>query len=399
MKILVLNCGSSSLKYQLIDMENEKVMASGKYERIGEKEAFLTHKVKGQKIKIESPAYNHSEAIDFVLKQLIEPKYKVIDSLDEIDSIGHRIVQGAERFKHSEIVDENVLNDVAKCGELAPLHNPAAVLGIKACQKAMPKKPNVVVFDTAFHQTIEKDKFIYPIPYEYYEKYGIRKYGAHGTSHMYVSKRLAQIENKPIEDMKIVTCHLGQGSSICAIKNGKSVDTSMGLTPTAGVPMVTRSGDLDPSVVTYIMRKENLSPEEMQNILNNKSGLLGISGLAPDFREIEEEARLNNNEKAKMAIECFNYSVASFIVKYGVAMDGIDYIVFTGGIGENQVTIREAICKKLEFLGVKIDEKINNIRGEEMLISKPDSKIKVYVIPTNEELMIARETKNLVEKK
>ena len=329
MKILVLNCGSSSLKYQLINMENEEVLASGKYERIGEKEAFITHKAKGEKIKIDNPAYNHIEAIGFTLKQLTDTEYKVIDSLEEIDAIGHRIVHGGEIFKDSAVVTEKVIEEIEECGELAPLHNPAAVSGIRACQKVMPGKPMVVVFDTAFHQTISKQRYIYPIPYNYYKKYKIRKYGAHGTSHLYVSHRLAEIENKPIEDMKIVTCHLGQGSSICAIEGGKSVDTSMGLTPLGGIPMVTRSGDLDPSVLLYIMKKEKLSAQEMEDILNKKSGVAGISGLAPDFRVIEQAAN-DGDEKAQIAMENFKYSVASFIAKYAVAMNGIDSIIFTG---------------------------------------------------------------------
>ena len=287
MKILVLNCGSSSLKYQLINMETEEVMASGKYERIGEKEAFITHKVNGKKYEIKNPAYNHSEAIDFTLKQFTNPEYKVIDSLDEINAIGHRLVHGGEKIAESVVIDDNVVKVLEEYTDLAPLHNPACILGIKACQEVMPGKPMVGVFDTAFHQTMEKDKYIFPIPYEYYKKYGIRKYGFHGTSYMYVSQRLAEIENIPLEGTKIVTCHLGQGSSICAIKDGKSVDTSMGLTPLGGLPMVTRSGDLDPSVVTYIMKKENLTPAQMEDLLNKKSGLSGMSGLVPDFREIE----------------------------------------------------------------------------------------------------------------
>lgn len=395
MKILVLNCGSSSLKYQLINMETEEVMASGKYERIGESEAFITHKVNGQKIEIKNPAYNHSEAIDFTLKQLTNPEYKVIDSLDEINAIGHRLVHGGEKISESVIIDDKVVDVLKEYTDLAPLHNPACILGIEACREVMPGKPMVGVFDTAFHQTMPKDKFIYPIPYEYYKKYGVRKYGFHGTSHMFVSQRLAEIENKPIEDIKIVTCHLGQGSSICAIKGGKSIDTSMGLTPLGGLPMVTRSGDLDPSVITYIMKKENLEPSQMEDILNKKSGLSGMSDLEPDFRVIENKSN-EDDEAAKMAVENFNYSIASYVAKYAVVMNGIDYIVFTGGIGENQINIRKGICEKLAFMGVNLDVDANDMRGEEKVISKPDSKIKVYVIPTNEELMIAKETLRLV---
>ena len=397
MKILVLNCGSSSLKYQLINMETEEVMASGKYERIGEKEAFITHKVNGQKIVIEHTAMNHEEAVDFTLKQLVNPEYKVIDSLDEINAIGHRLVHGGEKISESVVIDDNVINVLKECIDLAPLHNPAGIIGIEACKKVMPGKPMVGVFDTAFHQTMPKERYLYPINYEYYEKYGIRKYGFHGTSHMYVSNRLAEIENKDIKDMKIVTCHLGQGSSICAVEGGKSVDTSMGLTPLAGIPMVTRSGDLDPSVVTFLMKKENLTPEEIENKLNKESGVQGMSGLAPDFREIEAES-VNGNERADIAMKSFKYAVASFIAKYAVAMNGVDAIVFTGGVGENQIKIREGICNQLTFMGVEIDPEKNNIRSEEKLVSKDSSKVKVYVIPTNEELMIAKETERLIKK-
>ena len=396
MKILVLNCGSSSLKYQLINMETEEVLASGKYERIGEKEAFITHKVNGQKIKIDNPAYNHTEAIEFTLKQLTNPEYKVIDSLDEIEAIGHRLVHGGEKISESVVIDENVENVLKEYSDLAPLHNPACILGIEACKNVMPGKPMVGVFDTAFHQSIPKERYIYPIPYEYYEKYGIRKYGFHGTSHMFVSQRLAEIEGKDLKDLKIVTCHLGQGSSICAVQGGKSVDTRMGLTPLGGIPMVTRSGDLDPSILLYLMKKEKLSPEQMENILNKESGVSGISGLAPDFRVIEQES-YNDNETAKIAMESFKYAIASYIAKYAVAMNGVDYIVFTGGVGENQINIRKGICEQLRFMGVEIDEEANNMRGEEKVISKPSSKVKVYVIPTNEELMIAKETERLVK--
>ena len=395
MKILVLNCGSSSLKYQLINMENEEVLASGKYERIGEDEAFITHKVNGQKIEIKHPAKTHEEAVDFTLKQLINPEYKVIDSLDEISAIGHRLVHGGEKINKSVVITDEVVEVLKECIDLAPLHNPAGIIGIEACKKVMPGKPMVGVFDTAFHQTMPKERYIYPIPYEYYKKYGIRKYGFHGTSHMYVSQRLAEIVKKDIKDLKIVTCHLGQGSSICAVEGGKSVDTSMGLTPLAGIPMVTRSGDMDPSVVTFLMKKEGWTAEETENVLNKKSGVQGISGLAPDFREIEA-ASYGENERAAIAIEKFKYEIASYIAKYAVAMNGIDYIVFTGGVGENQINIRKGICEKLEFMGVKIDVEANNVRGEEKEISAPDSKIKVYLVPTNEELMIAKETARLV---
>jgi len=396
MKILVLNCGSSSLKYQLINMENEEVIASGKYERIGEKEAFITHKACGKKVTIEHEAYDHTEAIDFTLKQLTNPEYKVVDSLDEINAIGHRLLNGGEKINQSVIIDDSVVEVLRECTDLAPLHNPAGIMGIEACKKVMPGKPMVGVFDTSFHTTIPKEHYIYPIPYEFYKKYGIRKYGAHGTSHMYVSQRLAEIENKDITTIKTVTCHLGQGASICAVDGGKSIDTSMGLTPLGGIPMVTRSGDLDPSVVTYLMKKENLSADEIEKILNKESGLQAISGLAPDFREIEL-ASYEKGSMAETAIKSFTYAIAGYIAKYAVAMRGIDYLVFTGGIGENQINIRKWVCEQLEFMGILLDEDANNMRGEEKLISKPESKVKIFVIPTNEELMIAKETERLVK--
>ena len=397
MKILVINCGSSSLKYQLIDMSDEHVMAKGNYERIGEQEAFLTHKVNGNATVIKKAAMDHTEALETVLAQFTNPEYKVIDSLEEIDAVGHRIVHGGELFDKSVLIDEEVISKIDKCAALAPLHNPAAILGIRACQKAMPGVPMSAVFDTAFHQTMPAENYIYPIPYEFYEKYRIRKYGAHGTSHQFVANIAAKLENKPIEDLKIVTCHLGQGASITAVDGGKSIDTSMGLSPLGGIPMVTRSGDLDPSVVTDIMEKENLSPKEANTLLNKKSGLYGITGLDPDFRQIELASYEEDKPKAHIAIELFTKSIAQFIAKYAVSMKGIDVVVFTGGIGENQINIRKKICKNLEFMGLIIDEDKNNVRGEEVLITKPESKIKAYIIPTNEELVIARDTKNLIK--
>ena len=398
MKILVINCGSSSLKYQLIDMSDEHVMAKGNYERIGEQEAFLTHKVNGNATVIKKAAMDHTEALETVLAQFTNPEYKVIDSLEEIDAVGHRIVHGGEIFDKSVMIDEDVIEKIDECSALAPLHNPAAILGIRACQKEMPGVPMAAVFDTAFHQTMPKENYIYPIPYEFYEKYRIRKYGAHGTSHQYVSKLAAKLENKPIEDLKIVTCHLGQGASITAVDGGKSIDTSMGLSPLGGIPMVTRSGDLDPSVVTDIMEKENLSAKEVNTLLNKKSGLYGITGLDPDFRQIELASYEEDKPKAHIAIELFTKSISQFIAKYAVSMKGLDVVVFTGGIGENQINIRKKICKNLEFMGLIIDEEKNDVRGEEILITKPESKIRAYIIPTNEELVIARDTKQIVEK-
>jgi acetate kinase len=379
-------------------METNEVMASGKYERIGEKESFITHKACGKKVTIEHTAINHTEAIEFTLKQFTNPEYKVIDSLDEVSAIGHRLVHGGEKISSSVLIDDKVIEVLKECTDLAPLHNPAGIMGIEACKKVMPGKPMVGVFDTAFHQTMPKDKYLYPVPYEYYEKYGIRKYGFHGTSHMYVSQRLAEIVGKDIKNLKIVTCHLGQGSSVCAIQNGKSIDTSMGLTPLGGLPMVTRSGDLDPSVVTFIMKKEGMTAEEADTMLNKKSGLSAVSGMVPDFREIELASYDENNERAQIAINQFTYTIASYVAKYAVAMGGIDYVIFTGGVGENQINIRKTICQKLEFMGLELDEKANDTRGEEKMISTEDSKIKVYVVPTNEELMIAKETERIVNK-
>ena len=395
MKILVLNCGSSSLKYQLIDMETEEVIASGKYERIGEQESFITHKACGQKKTINHVALDHSEAINFTLKQFTDPEYKVIDSLDEISAVGHRLLHGGEKITETVVIDEDVIKVLEECSDLGPLHNPPQIKGIRVIQKEMPGKVNVGVFDTAFHQTIAKEKYIYPIPYKYYEKYGIRKYGFHGTSHMYVSIRLAELMNADRRDLKVVTCHLGQGSSICAVDGGKSIDTSMGLTPLGGIPMVTRSGELDPSVVTYLMKKENMRADEVENMLNKKSGLIGVSGMAPDFREIEL-ASYGDNEMAEIAMKMFTYSIAGYVAKYAVAMGGIDAVVFTGGVGENQINVRKNICKQLEFMGIEIDEDKNNCRGEEKEISKDSSKVKIWVVPTNEELMIAKETVRMI---
>ena len=395
MKVLVLNCGSSSLKYQLIDMDTENVIASGKYERIGEQESFITHSACGQKKTINHVALDHSEAINFTLKQFTNPEYKVIDSLEEISAVGHRLLHGGEKISETVIIDDKVIEVLEECCDLGPLHNPPQIKGIQVIQNEMPNVPNVGVFDTAFHQTISEEKYIYPIPYEYYRKYGVRKYGFHGTSHMYVSRRYAELINKDIKELKIVTCHLGQGSSICAVDGGKSTDTSMGLTPLGGIPMVTRSGDLDPSVVTYLMKKENLTADEVENILNKKSGLVGISGMAPDFREIEE-ASYGANERAATAMKMFTYSIASYIAKYAVTMGGIDAVVFTGGVGENQINVRKNICKQLEFMGIEIDEEKNNMRGEEKEISKDSSKVKIWVVPTNEELMIAKETVRMI---
>ena len=396
MKILVLNSGSSSLKYQVIDTETGEMLVKGYYERIGQIGAFLTHKVNGEKHQFEHPAKNHEKAIQFVMKRLTSDHYGVFKSLDELDAIGHRVVHGGEQFKDAVLITDEVIQEIKENAMLAPLHNPAAILGIEACQKVVPNKPMVAVFDTAFHQTISKEKYIYPIPYEYYEKYHVRKYGFHGTSHQYVANRVAEILRKDIKELKIVNCHLGQGASICAIKNGESVETSMGLTPLGGIPMGTRSGDLDPSVVTYLMKKEELDADEVEEVLNRESGVYGISMVSVDFRDIEAEA-LAGGKHAKLALDAYHYSIAGYIAKCAVAMGGIDVLTFTAGVGEKSPYSRSEICKQLGIFGVEISGKANLVKGEEAEISSPNSKVKVFVIPTNEELMIARETAELVK--
>ena len=393
MKILVLNAGSSSLKYQLIDMKDKTVLAKGNFERIGEKESFLTHKVNDTKTVINEYVTTHTQALNIVLREITNPKHNTLSSLTQIDGVGHRIVHGGEIFKGSALIDDETIKNIEKCAAFAPLHNPAAVQGILACKELMPNIPMVAVFDTAFHQTMPKESYMYPIPYRYYKEYGIRKYGAHGTSHQYVANEAARLIEKEIESLKIVTCHLGQGASITAIKEGSSIDTSMGLTPLGGIPMVTRSGDLDPSVVTYMMEKEGLSPKEMENILNKKSGLSGICELAPDFRQIESLA--NSNEEARLVIDIFCQKVAEYILRYAAKMKGLDVIVFTGGIGENQTSVRKQICDYLQFIGVNIDDKANDVKGVVAKISS-DSTIDVYVIPTDEEMVIATDTMKLI---
>ena len=392
MKVLVLNSGSSSLKYQVIDMETEKTLVKGNFERIGQPKSFVTHKVNGQKHIFEREARNHEEAIEFVLDRLTNEHYGVLKSLDELAGIGHRVVHGGEKFSSPVLINDDVIEEIRKCSDLAPLHNPAAVLGMEACKKVVPNMKMVAVFDTAFHQTLPKERYIYPIPYEYYEKYGVRKYGFHGTSHQYVAERVAHLLNKDVKDLKIVNCHLGQGASVCAIQNGKSVETSMGLTPLGGVVMGTRSGDLDPSVVTYMMNKENLAPEEIESILNKEAGAYGISRVSMDFRDIEAEAA-SGGHHAKLALKIFHNTVTAYIVKCIVAMGGIDVLTFTAGVGEKGQDSREAICDDLKIFGIELDkEKNQKIKGLEAKISNENSNVLVYVVPTNEELMIAKET-------
>ena len=397
MKILVLNTGSSSLKYQVIDMEKEETLAKGNFERIGQVNSFLTHKVNGEKHKFEHYAKNHEQAIEFVISRLINPHYGVLKDLSELAAIGHRVVHGGEKFSEPTLITDEVIEAIEDCSDLAPLHNPAAVLGIRACRTIMPDIKMVAVFDTSFHQTIPQERYIYPIPYEYYKKYGIRKYGFHGTSHQYVAERVAKLMNKDIKDLKIVNCHLGQGASVCAIQGGKSVETSMGLTPLGGIPMGTRSGDLDPSVVTYLMKKEDLTPDEMEYILNKQSGVYGVSGVSVDFRDIEADAAAGGHH-AKLALDNYHYLVACYVARCVVAMNGIDVLTFTAGVGERGQDSREAICDYLEYFGVKIDKEFNQtIKGDEAEISAKNAKVRTFVIPTDEELMIARQTKKIVE--
>ena len=396
MKILVLNCGSSSIKFQLIDMTDEKVLIKGTYERIGCDDAFCTYKAGEIKNKVEKPTPTHVEGIKAILEEIVKDEYKAIKSINEIDAVGHRVVHGGEKYSKSVLIDEDVIKGIEENKALAPLHNGANLDGIEAISKNLPGVPQVAVFDTAFHQTMEKVQYIYNIPYEYYEKDKIRKYGFHGTSHRYIKDRLNEIKNlKDGDDFKLITCHLGQGASIAAIKNGKSVDTTMGFTPLAGLPMGTRCGDIDPSVVTYIGKKYNMNYDELDNMLNKKSGVLGVSGVHSDFRDVEEAAN-NGNERAKLALETNAYNTARFILGYIGLLNGVDAIAFAGGLGENGPETREKILEYLECFGIKLDKEKNNVRGKEALISSDESKAEIWVIPTNEEIMIARDTLNII---
>ena len=398
MKIFVVNAGSSSLKYQLIDMDNEQVLAKGLCERIGVTGAISHKTADGREYSAETPMPTHSEAFAAVVYALTKSDAKVIDSFDEISAIGHRIVQGGSIFPNSCLVTPDVIDKIEKLGALAPLHNPAHVLAIRACIKTFGDKiPQVVVFDTSFHQTMPPKAYMYPLPYEYYEKYGVRKYGAHGTSHRFVSDRVAAIEGKPKKDLKIITCHLGNGCSITAVKDGVCVDTSMGFTPLDGFMMGTRSGTLDPSALTYIAEKEHLSPEDVNTICNKKSGMLGISGISNDNRDICAAAEAGN-KRAQLAIEMQRYEILKFVGSYIAAMNGVDAIAFTGGIGENDPELRKSVCDNLSFVGVEIDDAQNKLRGKEVKISTDNSRVNVYVIPTNEELAIARDTLAIISK-
>ena len=399
MKVLVINCGSSSLKFQLIDSETEKVLAKGLCERIAIDGSMITYTpAGGEKEKHEVPMKDHTDAIRLVLEALTNEKTGVVKDLSEIGAVGHRVVHGGERFAQSVIIDEDVIKAIEEVSDLAPLHNPANLIGIRACQKLMPGVPMVVVFDTAFHQTMPEEAYLYGLPYEYYKKYKVRRYGFHGTSHSYVSKRAAEILGEKYEDLKIIVCHLGNGASISAVKNGKCIDTSMGLTPLEGLIMGTRSGDIDPAIIEYVAGKEHKSIAEMITVLNKKSGVLGLSdNLSSDFRDIEQ-GYYSGDENAVRAMKTYCYRVLKYIGSYVAAMDGVDVICFTAGVGENGPLIRNLICSHLTFLGITLDQELNNKRGEDLVITTPDSRTKVCVIPTNEELAIARETVRLVQK-
>lgn len=394
MKVLVINCGSSSLKYQLFDMTDESVLAKGLVERIGI-DGVLTHQPAGKdKVVIKNDIQNHSIAIKMVVNALISSEHGVIASMSEIGAVGHRVVHGAEEFAGSVRITPAVMDALERCIEMAPLHNPPNILGVNACAELMPGVPQCGVFDTAFHQTMPKKAYIYGLPYEAYEKYGVRRYGFHGTSHRFVSESVAEMMGKDLKDLKVITCHLGNGSSLAAVEHGKCVDTSMGFTPLEGLVMGTRSGDIDPAIVTFLMKKKNMSIDEADNYINKQSGVLGISGVSSDFRDIENAAN-EGNEHAQLALDIFAYNVHKYIGSYAAAMNGADAIVFTAGLGENSISMREAICEGLEFMGAKLDKEANKVRGQAKEISTADSKVKIFVIPTNEELVIARDTKIL----
>mgnify|MGYP004572869491 CR=1 FL=1 len=395
MNVLVINCGSSSLKFQLINAETENVLAKGLCERIGIDGRLTYQPAGGEKEKSDLAMPTHTEAIQFVIDALTNEKTGVVKSLDEIGAVGHRLVHGGEKFASSVVITDEVKKAVEECNDLAPLHNPANLIGVAACEKLMPGTPMVAVFDTAFHQTMPEKAYMYGLPYEYYEKYKVRRYGFHGTSHSFVSKRAAEVMGRPYDEVKTIVCHLGNGSSVSAVLNGKCVDTSMGLTPLEGLVMGTRSGDIDPAIMEFIAKKENLDIAGIMNVLNKKSGVEGISGVSSDFRDLAAAAE-EGNERAELALEVFAYRVAKYVGSYVAAMNGVDNIVFTAGIGENDPSTRARICKYLGYLGIEINEEMNGKRGEEMIISTPDSKVTVLVIPTNEELAIARETVALV---
>ncbi len=395
MKVLVINCGSSSLKYQLIDMDTNNVMAKGLCDRIAINDSELTHTVNGVKTVIKQDMPDHAAAVEMVIAALTDSEHGVIKDMSEVSAVGHRLVHGGEKFAGSVLINDEVMATIEECVPLAPLHNPANIIGIEACRKAMPEVPMVAVFDTAFHQTMPADSYMYAIPYEYYEKYKIRRYGFHGTSHKYVAQRTAEILGKKLEDLKIVNCHLGSGSSICAIDCGKSVDTTMGFTPLAGLEMGTRCGDIDPAIVTFLMENEKLSTKEIDSIMNKKSGFLGLSGVSNDCRDVEAAAK-EGNTRADVALKVFIKQVKKYIGAYAAEMGGIDVLTFTAGIGENTIWMREAICEGLDYMGIKVDSEKNNCRGKEIDISAEGATVTTMVVPTNEELMIALETVELL---
>jgi len=398
MKVLVINCGSSSLKYQVLDMTNESLLAKGLVERIGMEGSVITHEKTGMdKYKLVTPMEDHKDAIAQVLMAIQDKEHGVVESMDEIGAVGHRVVHAGEKYADSVLITEEVIKALEECVELAPLHNPPNLLGIAACKELMPETPMVGVFDTAFHQTMPAESYLYALPYEYYTKYGVRRYGFHGTSHKYVSQRAADMLNVNINDLKIITCHLGNGASVSAIKGGKCIDTSMGFTPLEGLVMGTRSGDIDPAIVNFIAKKEGLTHEEADNVLNKKSGVLGISGVSSDFRDIEA-ALEDGNERAALALKVFAHKVRFYIGAYIAEMNGVDAIVFTAGVGENDIYMREVICREMGNLGIKLDVVKNKVRGKETEISTDDAKVKLLLIPTNEELMIARDTLDIVSK-
>lgn len=396
MKVLVINCGSSSLKYQLIDMDGEVLLAKGLVERIGIEGSFITQKVEGRdKYKLETPLKNHTDAIDVVLKTLVDKENGVIKDMSEITAVGHRVVHGGEKYSSSVLIDDSVMNQLLECSKLAPLHNPANITGINACKELMPNVPMVGVFDTAFHQTLPKEAYLYALPYDLYKTHHIRRYGFHGTSHKFVSKIAIEMLGKEAKDTKIITCHLGNGASITAVKGGKSIDTTMGFTPLEGLVMGTRCGDIDPAIVLFMEDQLGYDSKKVNNILNKESGVYGLSMVSSDFRDVFDAAAAGN-EKAQTAIDVFDYKVIKTIGAYIAVMGGVDAIVFTAGLGENEKLTRKSICDKLAYLGVEIDYDKNKVRGELAELSTPNSKIKIYVIPTNEELMIARDTKEIV---
>ncbi|MCM1075869.1 MAG: acetate kinase [Bacteroides sp.] len=400
MKILVLNCGSSSVKYKLIDTSNDTVLAEGGVEKIGLPDGFLKYKQKnGSKAVVELGLIDHNGAVQAILNILTDPMEGCISNYSEIDAVGHRVVHGAEKFSESVLINDEVKDMIKQCYDIAPLHNPANMTGIDAITSLMPSTPQVAVFDTAFHQTMPAKSYLYALPYKFYEEDGVRRYGFHGTSHRYVSQRACEFLGVDIKDQKIITCHIGNGGSITAVNAGKSIDTSMGLTPTEGLMMGTRVGDIDPGALVFLMLKHNLSATDIQKIINKESGMLGVTGISSDMREVE--AAINaGNERAKLALDMYEQRIIKYIGAYAAEMGGVDIIVFTGGVGENQTSLREAVCEPLAFMGVEIDKEVNSgLRGKEALISTPASKVKVVVIPTDEELMIARDTEAIVSKK